>query len=122
MARDKAFPFSSWFANISSRFGIPLRTLTAVLVIDLVLGLIVLGSNYGFQAIVSCGGICFQVGYSIPNMIVLVRGRKILPARPNFDLGVFGYAINIISVAWSLLIIVMLLSVFPLQLLDGSLV
>ena len=109
MARDKAFPFSSWFANISSRFGVPLRTLTGVLVIDLVLGLIVLGSDYGFQAVVSCGGICFQLGYSIPIIILLVRGRKVLPARPNFDLGRFGYAINIVSVGWSSLIIVMLL-------------
>jgi choline transport protein len=109
MARDKAFPFSSWFANISNRFGIPLRALTAVMIIDLVLGLIVLGSDYGFQAVVSCGGICFQVGYAIPIMILLVRGRKILPARPNFDLGIFGYAVKIISVGWSMLIIVMLL-------------
>lgn len=108
MARDKAFPFSSWFAHISDRFEIPLRTLTGVLIIDFILGLIVLGSDYAFQSIVSCGGICFQLGYSIPIMVLLVRGRKVLPARPNFDLGRFGYAINIISVAWSLLIIVML--------------
>jgi choline transport protein len=109
MARDKAFPFSSWFARISDRFDIPLRTLTGVLVIDLLLGLIVLGSDYGFQSIVSCSGICFQIGYAVPIATVLIRGRKVLPPHPNFDLGRFGYAINCISVAWSLLIIMMLL-------------
>jgi choline transport protein len=109
MARDKAFPFSAWFSKISDQFGIPLRALTGVLVIDLILGLIVLGSDYGFQAVVSCGGICFQIGYTIPIAILLVRGRKVLPPHPNFDLGRFGYAINIISVGWSSLIIVMLL-------------
>ena len=109
MARDNAFPFSAWFAKINDRFGIPLRALTGVLVIDLILGLIVLGSDYGFQAVVSCGGICFQIGYTVPIVILLVRGRKVLPSHPNFDLGCFGYAINITSVAWSSLVIVMLL-------------
>jgi choline transport protein len=109
MARDSALPFSSYFSKISSKFGIPLRTLTGVLVIDLILGLIVLGSDYGFQAVVSCGGICFQVGYAIPILILLIRGRNVLPPHPNFDLGRFGYAINIISVCWAALIIVMLL-------------
>ena len=109
MARDKAFPFSSWFATINERFGVPLRTLTAVLIVDLLLGLIVLGSDFAFQSVVSCSGICFQVGYVIPILILLFRGRKVLPDRPNFDLGKFGYAINIISVGWSILIIVMLL-------------
>ena len=114
MARDRAFPFSSWFAKISDRFGIPLRTLTGILVIDLILGLIVLGSDYGFQSVVSCGGICFQIGYTVPIVVLLIRGRKVLPPHPNFDLGRFGYAINIISVAWSSMIIVMLF--FPMYL------
>lgn len=109
MARDKAFPFSSWLAEISPRFDVPLRTLTGVLVIDLLLGFIVLGSDLAFQSIVSCSGICFQLGYSIPILILLFRGRDVLPARPNFDLGRFGYVTNIISVGWSSLIIVMLL-------------
>ncbi|PMD32461.1 amino acid transporter [Hyaloscypha variabilis F] len=114
MARDAALPFSSYFSKISTKFDIPLRALTGVLVIDLLLGLIVLGSDYGFQAVVSCGGICFQVGYAIPIVTLLIRGRKILPPHPNFDLGRFGYAVNIISVAWSALIIVMLF--FPMYL------
>lgn len=38
MARDKAFPFSEYFAHVSKRFGIPLRTMLAIVVIDLVIG------------------------------------------------------------------------------------
>lgn len=109
MARDKAFPLSLWFAKISDRFGVPIHALTGVLVIDLVIGLIVLGSDYGFQAVVSCGGICFQVGFTVPIVVLLIRGRKVLPPHPRFDLGKFGFMINIISVLWSSLIIVMLL-------------
>lgn len=97
--------FSKWFATVSMRFEILVRTLTRVLIIDMNLGLIVLGSNYAFQAIVSCGGVCIQVGYVIPIIIVIIRGRGILPPYPNFDLGRFGICINTISIGWSLLII-----------------
>jgi len=38
---------------------------------------------------------------------VLCRGRKILPPRPHFDLGKWGYPVNIISVCWSIIIILM---------------
>ena len=112
MARDFAFPFSEWFAKVSTRFGIPVRALTGVLILDMILGLIVLGSDYAFQAIVSCGGVCIQIGYVIPIIIILVRGRKILPPHPNFDLGRFGLLINVLSVGWSSLIITMLF--FPM--------
>ena len=112
MARDFAFPFSEWFAKVSTRFGIPVRALTGVLILDMILGLIVLGSDYAFQAIVSCGGVCIQIGYVIPIIILLVRGRKVLPPHPNFDLGRFGLVINVLSVGWSSLIITMLF--FPM--------
>lgn len=112
MARDKAFPYSPYFATVSKRFGIPLRAMIAILIIDLVIGLIVLGSDYAFQAIISGGGITLQVGYVTPIILVLIRGRKILPPRPNFDLGRWGYPINIASVCWSLLI--MMMYVFPM--------
>jgi len=38
MARDKAFPYSEYFAHVSTRFHIPLRCMVAILVIDLVIG------------------------------------------------------------------------------------
>ena len=53
-----------------------------------------------------------QIGYVAPVIVVLFRGRKILPPRPNFDLGRWGYAVNIISVCWSVLVICVY--VFPL--------
>jgi len=39
MARDKAFPYSNYFAHVSERFGLPLRCMIAILVIDLVIGM-----------------------------------------------------------------------------------
>jgi choline transport protein len=112
MARDKAFPFSEYFATVNKRFGIPLRAMIAILVIDLIIGLIVLGSDYAFQAIISGGGVTLMTGYTVPIIVLLYRGRGVLPPRPNFDLGRWGYPINIISVCWSSLIIMMYL--FPM--------
>lgn len=109
LARDSALPFSSHFSRIHRSLHVPLHSILFVLSLILVLGLIVLGSDLAFQAIVSCGGICIQLGYLVPIVTLLVRGRKILPPRPNFDLGKFGLAINIAGALWSVLIIVMLL-------------
>jgi len=110
MARDKALPYSDYFAHVSTRFHIPLRTMVAILIIDLVIGLIVLGSDLAFESIISGGGVTLQIGYVTPVIVVLIRGRKILPPRPYFDLGRWGYPVNIISVCWSMIIIVMYLS------------
>jgi len=107
MARDRAFPYSAYFAKVNERFGIPLRAMVAIVVIDLIIGLIVLGSDLAFESIISGGGVTLQIGYVTPVIVVLCRGRKILPPRPNFDLGKWGYPINIISVCWSMIVIVM---------------
>lgn len=110
MARDRGFPFSNYFSVVNKRFGIPLRAMCAVMGMMLVIGLIVLGNELAFQSIISGGGVSLQLGYVTPVIVVLIRGRKVLPARPYFDLGRWGYIINIISVCWSLLIITMYLS------------
>lgn len=110
MARDRGFPFSNYFSVVNKRFGIPLRAMCAIIGIMLLVGLIVLGNELAFQSIISGGGVSLQIGYVTPVIVVLIRGRKILPPRPHFDLGRFGYIINIISVFWSLLVIAMYLS------------
>lgn len=38
MARDKALPYSDYFAHVSTRFHIPLRCMVAILIVDLVIG------------------------------------------------------------------------------------
>lgn len=111
MARDRAFPFSNYFAHVSKRFTMPLRAMIGVIVINLLVGLLVLGSDLAFYAIISGGGVALQVSYCVPILCVVLRGRKHLPPRPHFDLGRWGYAINIVSLLWS--IIVLLFYIFP---------
>ena len=107
MARDKALPYSEYFAKVNQRFGIPLRAMVIILIVDLIIGLIMLGNDLAFESIISGGGVTLQVGYVTPVLIVLFRGRKILPPRPHFDLGRLGYPINILSACWSIIVIVM---------------
>jgi choline transport protein len=38
MARDRAFPYSAYFAKVNKKFGIPLRAMLAIVVIDLIIG------------------------------------------------------------------------------------
>lgn len=109
LARDSGLPFSGRFSRIHSVLHIPFYSLLLVVFLMLILGLLVLGSDLAFQAVVSCGGICIQLGYVVPIVTLLVRGRKVLPSHKNFDLGKFGWAINVLGVMWSALVIVMLL-------------
>lgn len=82
-----------------------------VTVLNLLAGLLVLGSKLAFYALISGGGITLQISYCIPILCVVLKGRQHLPPRPHFDLGRWGYAINIASLLWS--IIVVLFYVFP---------
>lgn len=111
MARDRAFPFSDYFAHVSKRFTMPLRAMVAVIVINLLVGLLVLGSDLAFYAIISGGGVTLQVSYCVPILCVVLKGREHLPPRPHFDLGRWGYAVNVTALLWS--IVVVLFYIFP---------
>lgn len=111
MARDRALPFSRYFSVVDKQWNIPLRALAAFIVLNILTGTLVLGSELAFYAIISGGGIALQVSYCVPVLCVVLRGREKLPPRPHFDLGRWGYTINIISLLWS--IVVTLFYVFP---------
>lgn len=70
MARDNAFPYSKYFAYVDKRFGIPLRAMLAIVVVDLIIGLIVLGSDLAFESIISGGGVTLQIVYVTPIIVV----------------------------------------------------
>lgn len=114
MAKQKAFPYSSYLSHISPAHNIPVRALVAFIVVCMLVGLLVLGSQLAFFAILSGGGIAIQISFIIPILCVMLRGRdSILPeGRPQFNLGKrWGNIINVASLAWS--VIVVLFYVFP---------
>ncbi|KAL6362466.1 hypothetical protein LRP88_03748 [Fusarium phalaenopsidis] len=66
MAHDHALPFSSTFQQVNQAVQTPLNALLLLVVTELVIGLVLFGSDYAFQIVVSLGGVAIQFGYLIP--------------------------------------------------------
>ncbi|KAF4436314.1 choline permease [Fusarium austroafricanum] len=114
MAQDKAFPWSHRLEKLDQKLEIPLNFIFAIMAVEVAMGLISLGSDLAFNAIVSGAGACFALAYAIPVATAIVRGRSVLPPRPHFDLGRWGNLVNYVSVVWALLTVV--IYVMPLYL------
>lgn len=97
-SRDKAIPgYKLWQKTTFDR---PLLALTLVTVIEMLLGLINLGSSSAFTAFASVGVIALSVGYLVPIAQSLFSGRKeVRHARWNCGT-VIGTASNVVAVAW----------------------
>ncbi|KAH7234281.1 hypothetical protein B0J15DRAFT_599016 [Fusarium solani] len=92
MARQQGVPFSVYFAHVEPKIDVPLRALVASVAIS------------------------YQLVFIAPIVVLLCRGRSILPDR-YFDIGKvswIGYSLNIIAVAWGIFISV--ISLFPIYL------
>jgi len=99
-SRDNALPLAGlWTRTIADR---PIYSLTLVTVIEMLLGLINLGSSSAFTAFASVGVIALAIGYLVPIAISLFTGRKeVAHAKWNVG-GLVGTAANIGAVAWIL--------------------
>jgi amino acid permease (GABA permease) len=104
-SRDGAVPGSNIWSKINKRFDIPLYALLLSTLIEGILGLIYLGSSAAFNAFTGAATICLSASYALPVFILLIRGRHLVHSAP-FHLGKLGYVINIITVLWILLAIV----------------
>lgn len=99
-ARDHAIPFSGLFATINTSLGVPLWSLVLVTVVQMLLGLINLGSSSAFTAFVSVGVIALAVSYAMPIALSLMHGRREV-ATAQWTLGKWvGTTVNVVAVAW----------------------
>ncbi|KAF8970649.1 amino acid transporter [Flammula alnicola] len=99
-ARDKAIPLHNVWAQVNHSLGdVPVNANILVLVIQLLLGLIFLGSTAAFNAFVGVAVICLGASYAMPVAASLANGRKDMLDAP-FNLGRWGYPINIFAVLW----------------------
>lgn len=108
-ARDKAIPFHRTFAHISrGRDGevqdpsaVPLNAHLLSTTIQLLLGLIYLGSSAAFNAFVGVAVICLGASYAMPIAILLFNGngRKEMDGAP-FSLGRWGWTANVVALLW----------------------
>src|SRR5277367_4501360 len=108
-ARDKAFPFSETWAKVNTRLGVPLNAHIACNAIVVLLGALYVASATGTSNLCSggtdsvafnslvIGVIIFQyLSYSIPIILLLIRGRNTLPRGPFF-LGKLGLFCNCVT-------------------------
>jgi len=107
-ARDKAIPFHEVFARVNHNFkDAPINAHLLATVIQLLLGLIYLGSSTAFNAFSGVAIICLQASFSMPVAISLASGRRHVVDAP-YSLGRWGFILNVIAVLWTLVQIVLL--------------
>lgn len=98
-ARDQAIPFSSiWSKLIGDQ--VPITALALLTVVQMLLGLVNLGSTSAFTAFASCGVIALAAAYAIVIAISLFTGRKAVSTARWRCPSLVGYFVNIMSIAW----------------------
>lgn len=99
-ARDDALPLAKLWSKVNTRLGVPVWSLILLTIIQMLLGLINLGSSSAFTAFVSVGVIALAVAYFIPIFLSLVHRRREV-SKAYFCCGRFlGPVINSIALAW----------------------
>ncbi|OCT44877.1 putative amino acid permease [Cladophialophora carrionii] len=99
-ARDDAMPLANVWSRVDGRLGVPLYALILTTVVQMLLGLIYLGSSSAFLAFVSVGVIALAVSYAIPIAISVVHRRKeVSTARWNCG-PIIGPIVNGVALCW----------------------
>lgn len=81
-ARDDAIPFARLWSKVSNGLGVPLWALVLVTVVQMLLGIINIGSSSAFLAFVSVGVIALAVSYAILiGLSLWYKRREVSQAR-----------------------------------------
>lgn len=100
-ARDNAIPGSRLFSKVDAKLGVPLWALALLTVVQILLGLIDLGSTSAFQAFISVGVMALALGYMIPIAISLFSNRREEVSKARWNCGrVVGPVVNVLAIAW----------------------
>ncbi|KAK5990129.1 Choline transport protein [Cladobotryum mycophilum] len=111
-ARDRGMPFSHIFARVHPTLDVPLNALLWTIGWVVIFGCIFLGSSSTFNAISSASVVALGITYAIPPLILVIRGRKLLPDHRPFKMPEpLGWIANIVGILWTILTTV--LFVFP---------
>ncbi|KAK6951328.1 hypothetical protein Daesc_007861 [Daldinia eschscholtzii] len=101
MARDKGIVYHKYFAHITPKLDVPVRTIALTFVFNILFGLLYLGPSVAFSAYAASTTIFLNVSYVIPVVVLLIRGRGILrqyqAENTYFALGKFGWALNAVA-------------------------
>ncbi|CAK1357620.1 unnamed protein product [Cercospora beticola] len=98
-ARDHAIPFSGLWSRLDLG-DTPVMALLLTTVVQMLLGLINLGSTSAFTAFASVGVIGLAAAYALPVAVSMLEGRKaVSTARFRFP-PVVGWLVNGVMVVW----------------------
>ncbi|KAL8774139.1 MAG: hypothetical protein Q9209_001247 [Squamulea sp. 1 TL-2023] len=99
-ARDDAIPISKIWSHVNPSLGVPVWALLLVTVVQMLLGLINLGSTSAFTAFVSVGVQALQVSYGIPIALSLFS-RRIQVSQARWKLPtLIGTTANVVALCW----------------------
>ena len=99
-ARDKAIPLSRVFSKVDKRFDTPIWALALMTAVEMLLGLINLGSSSAFVAFISVGVIGLAVSYAIPVIISMWHFRREVN-NARWSMGPkIGWPVNILAVLY----------------------
>ena len=99
-ARDNALPLSHIWSKVNEERGTPIWALALTTLVEMLLGLINLGSTSAFNAFVSVGVIALATSYGIPIALSMIYKRKRIQGA-NWSMGsTIGWVANIIAIAW----------------------
>ena len=99
-ARDKAIPLHAVWAAVDEKHEAPIMALVLTTVVQMLLGLIYLGSSSAFLAFVSVGVISLAVSYAIPISISMLYGRSEVNGAQWTMGNTVGWIVNIVAVVW----------------------
>ncbi|KAF5570812.1 HNM1-choline permease [Fusarium phyllophilum] len=102
-ARDARLPFAEYWQHINPKRGIPWRTTLLSAAFCALYGLIYIASTTAFNSIINATCLMLNLSYVIPQGVLLTQGRGMLPRRA-FNLGKLGYAVNLYSVVFMIVI------------------
>lgn len=100
-ARDQAIPGSRIFSIVNKSVNVPVNALILVTLVQMLLGLINLGSSSAFTAFVSVGVMALSISYAIPIGLSLLWNRRKEVSHARWNCGsMIGTTVNVVALVW----------------------
>ena len=120
--RDDALVMSKHLAVMNPQFHVPVNALLANSLVIFIIGCIYLGSTTAFNAMIGSGLLLQQLSFAFPAALLMYRRRSadFLPASRKFNLGIFGWVANGLTVVFAILVLIFYNLPFSLPIKPGN--
>lgn len=108
LARDQCWPGSRYLARTAGKEELPTVAVYVTLIISCLIGLLIFGSQTALSALASAAAICNYISVAIPVGLSVFSKRNHLKRPHYFNLGRWGLFVNIVALAWMVLMSIFL--------------